>query len=311
MSIGSGVPAAYDYINIYNAVQTPSTVHVTNTSLAWFFRRYLLQDAMSVFEFKLPKDWAEDYFLYVLYCWGFLSIVRTDKYGVIPQACGLRGYDVFYRPTNAVISNPLLRGILEPRIGVDCTLVKLQPDYGGIYDLVCYYGDMMALAAEACGVNLLNSKLAYVFMAENKASAESLKKIYDRIASGEPAVVFDKSLKADADGKLPWDTFSQNVGQNFIADRLLDALNTITNMYRTHIGLPNANTDKKERLITDEVHSNDTATISKCEMWLQQLRKSFAEANDMFGLELSVDWRNKPLPTDPAPEPKREEGDEA
>lgn len=303
-AIGCGIPAEYDHINVYNAVQTPSTVHVTNTSLAWFFRRYLLQDAMSVFKFDIPDDWAIDYFLYVLYCWGFIAIVNTDKYGVIPQGCGLRGYDIFYRPTNAVISNPLLSGILEPRIGVECTLIKLQPDYGGIYDLVCYYGDMMALAAEACGVNLLNSKLAYVFMAENKASAESLKKIYDRVASGEPAVVFDKSLKADSEGKLPWETFSQNVGNNFIADRLLDALNAITNMFRTQIGLPNANTDKRERLITDEVNANNTATISKCEMWLQQLKQGFDEANRMFGLNLRVDWRNEPEPTSPTPELK-------
>jgi hypothetical protein len=100
---------------------------------------------MSVFEWQIPPTWSKDYFLYVLYCWGFMAIINTDKFGVIPQACGLQGYDVFYRPTHAVIVNPLLTGMKTPRIDKQCVLMRLQPDYGGIMDMVTYYSDMMAL----------------------------------------------------------------------------------------------------------------------------------------------------------------------
>mgnify|MGYP002520607596 CR=1 FL=1 len=296
--IGSGAPVYYDYVNVANGFVTPSTVHVKNTSLSWFFKRYLFQKAISVFEWKLPDSWARDYFLYVLYSWGFISIINTNKFGVIPQGCGLRGYDVFYRPTNCIISNPLLRGNLEPRIGKDCILLKLKPDYTGLLDLVDYYGDIMALAAETLGTNLLNSKLAYVFLANNKASAEALKKLYDRIASGEPAVVQDKSLAQD-DGKTPsWDTFSQNLGQNFISDKLMDLLNTIENRFDTDIGIPNANTDKRERLIVDEVNANNVATTTKAELWLESLQQGCREAHAMFdGLNPAnfwVEWRVNP-----------------
>ena len=135
-------PYYYDYINKQNSTVKPSTVHIHNTGLSMFFKRYLLQRAISVFKWKLPETWSKDYFLYSLYCWGYVAIVNTDKFGVIPQACGLSGYDVFYQPTNAIIANPLLRGTLQPKIGKECTLIKLQPDYGNVMGLVDYYGDL-------------------------------------------------------------------------------------------------------------------------------------------------------------------------
>lgn len=290
----TGAPFFYDHANAMVSQVTPNTVHVKNVGLTRFFQRYLLQKAISVFKWNLPENWSRDYFLYVLYCWGFIAIVNTDKFGVIPQGCGLKGYNVFYQPRSAIIQNPLLSGTLEPVIGKQCTLLKLQPDYGGIMDLVSFYAQEMALASEAIDVNLLNSKLSYVFTASNKNAAESLKKLYDRIASGEPAVVIDKNLYND-DGSVSWEAFQQNVGQNYIAGDLLSDLRKIEAEFDTKIGIPNANTDKKERLITDEVNANNVETRNLPELWLESLQKGCKEANAMFGINISVDWRNEPV----------------
>ena len=290
----TGAPFFYDHANAMVSQVTPNTVHVKNVGLTRFFQRYLLQKAISVFKWNLPENWSRDYFLYVLYCWGFIAIVNTDKFGVIPQGCGLKGYNVFYQPRSAIIQNPLLSGTLEPVIGKQCTLLKLQPDYGGIMDLVSFYAQEMALASEAIDVNLLNSKLSYVFTASNKNAAESLKKLYDRIASGEPAVVIDKNLYND-DGSVSWEAFQQNVGQNYIAGDLLSDMRKIEAEFDTKIGIPNANTDKKERLITDEVNANNVETRNLPELWLESLQKGCKEANAMFGINISVDWRNEPV----------------
>ena len=286
----------YNFVetNMYNSVVAPSTVHVRNTGLARFFKRYLLQEAISRFEFTLPENFDYNYFTYILFIIGHLVIMDGGKYGVIPQHCTLGGFTVQYQPYYAVVTNPLLKGVNQLTLGKDCELVKLQPDYGGLYDLVDYYGDLMALTAETVGVNILNSKLSYIFGATNKAQAESMKKMYDQIASGEPASFIDKTL-FDEDGKLTVAMLEQNVGQNFIADRLLDALGTIRNMYLTDIGIPNANTDKRERLISDEVNANNAETVSKCSIWLENIRKGFEKARTMFNLpesELNVKWRN-------------------
>ena len=287
----NGAPYYYNYINAETSQVTPSTVHVKDSGLCRYFTKYLLQKAMSVFEWDLPKTWNKDYFLYVLYCWGYVAVVNTDKFGVIPQGCGLKGYDVFYAPTHAVIANPLLSGILEPRIGTQCELLKLQPDFSGILDLVGHYAEQMALASQSVSVNLLNSKLSYVFTAKTKALAESLKKMYDQIASGEPAVVIDSRLKNAADGEETWKSFEQNVGGNYIVTNLLSDLRKIEAMFDTEIGIPNANTDKRERLIQDEVNANNIETYSKCAMWLKNLQDACKRVNDMFGLSIAVRWR--------------------
>ena len=288
-NVGSGAPFLYDYVNTANSIIEPSTVHVEETGLNRFFERYLMQKAMAVFEWKIPEAWAENYMLYCLYLWGFFAVVETDKYGVIPQGCSLKGYNIFYQPTNAVIANPLLRGILEPEINKQCVLFRLQPDYGGIWDIVSFYANLMALTSQAVGVNLVNSKLAYVFGAETKAQAESFKAMYDKIASGEPAVFIDKNLY-DENGKPRWFTFANNMKEMNITDELLSNLRLIENMFDTDIGIPNANTEKRERLITQEVRANNFETQSKCTIWLKNLKEACQKTKDMFGIDISVDW---------------------
>lgn len=291
--VGYSIPETYDYINMYNAGISPSTVHVKNVALQRFFRRYLLQRAIAVFKWEIPEEWNIDYFLYTLYVYGFVGIIETNKYGVIPQHCTLYGYNVFYQPTNIIVTNPLLKGIIQPRIGEECVLMKLQPDYGGIMDLVNYYADMMALCSETASVNLLNSHLSFVFPAKDKASAESYKKLYDRVASGEPASVIDKSLFKE-DGTQVWQPFQQNIGQNYIVDKVFSDLRSLENMFDTAVGIPNANTEKKERLITDEVNANNVETTLTCDKWLEELQKSCEEVKSMFGISISVDWRVNP-----------------
>ena len=285
------VPYYYDYINANNSKISPSTVHCNNVGLNNFFTNYLLQRAISVFKWDgVPETWAENYFKYVLYCNGYFAVVNTDKYGVIPQACGLYGYNIFYQPTHAIISNPLLAGTLNPRIGSQCTLFRLQPNYSPINDIVAYYSNMMSLASECLGTNLVNSKLSYVFASKSKTQAETFKKLYDNIASGEPASFIDKSL-FDENGNCNWKMFNQNLNANYITDKVLNDLRTIQNMFDTEIGIPNSNTSKKERMIVDEVNSNNFETQCLADTWLEELKKCCAQTNKMFGLNLEIDWR--------------------
>lgn len=287
-------PYMYDYINAEVSQHSPSTVHTKNTELQRFFARYLLQKAMSVFKWDLPETWDRDYFLYVLYGIGYIAVLNTDKYGVIPQQCGLDGYNIFYQPKRALVTNPLLKGLRSLDIGTQCTLIKLQPDYGSVMDLVGFYADMMALTAETAGVNLVNSRLSYVFFGKNKNTAESQKKLFDRVASGEPATFVDTALYDVQSGNPSWIPFQQNVGQNYIAGDALADLRKWEMMFDTDIGIPNANTDKKERLISDEVNANNVEVTSKADLWLDQLQKSFVQTSKMFGIKLGVEWRNKP-----------------
>ena len=289
----SEIPASYDYINLYNSSFSPSTVHVKNTGLQRYFRKYLLQKAISVFKWQLPEEWDPDYFKYTLYGLGYIAVLNTRSFGVICQGGALGGYNLYYRPSYIMITNPLLKETITADIGSDCALIKLQPDYSSIMDIVNYYADQMALASEAMGMNLVNVKTGVVFGAKDKAQAESYKKMFDKLADGDPAVFIDKNM-LDDQGKPNWLPFVQNLDQQYITDKLLSDIRKIESMYDTEIGIPNANTDKAERLITDEVNANNTETATRCELWLESIRRGIDEANNMFGLALSVDWRVDP-----------------
>ena len=285
------LPKSYEFENLYNSMRSPSTVHCRNTALVEFYTRYLLQKVISVFEFSgLPETWADNYFKYVLFGEGVIAVINTDRYGVICQNCGLSGYNVFYQPTTVIVANPLLPGLREFTVGENCQIIKLQPNYSGVMDLVTTYADLMALALETTGANLLNSKLSYVFFADNKTAAESFKKLYDKLASGEPMAVIDKNLLKE-DGSVAWQMFTQNVGANYVTGELLNDMKTIEDQFNTIVGIPNANTQKRERMITDEVNRNNVDTQSRVNLWLETMQKDIDKVNAMFGLNIAVKYR--------------------
>lgn len=286
-----GLPYLYDYVNAVTSQSSPSTVHCRNTALSQYFQKYLLEKALSVFRFELPEWWERNYVLYTLYCYGYFAVVQTDRYGVIPQHCSLYGYNIMYQPTNAIICNPLLTGNLRPRIGTQCEVVKLQPNYSGIMDIVAYYADMLALCAESIGMNLVNSKVSYAFATRTKNGAETFKKMFDKIQSGDPAVFYDSDLTDELGER--WQLFDKNVKNSYIANDILEAMRKIELMFDNDIGIPNANTEKKERMITDEVNANNFEARSKCELWLEEIQNGFEKVNAMFDLNLSVTWRNE------------------
>ena len=286
-----GIPATYDYINYYNSTLEPSTVHCRNTGLSNFFTRYLIQKAISAFEWEgIPEHWAKNYFLYSLFILGYVAVIETDKFGIIPQHCGLYGYDVQYQPTNATIANPLLTGITQPRIGKECEIIKLMPDYGGIWDIVSFYADMLALSAETAGVNLVNSKLSFIFFAKNKAAAESFKKLYDQVASGNPAAVIDKDL-LDENGNITWQQFNQNLQQNYIAGQILQDMVQWDCRFNTEIGIPNVNIAKLSGVSQSEVEANTINTEAKALLWEETIKQGVKAVNKMFGLNISVKYK--------------------
>lgn len=244
-----------------------------------------------MFSWHVPKHWAKNYLLYCLYIWGYVAVINTDKYGVIPQQCGLRGYNIFYQPTEAVIVNPLIRNTITPRIGVECALLRLQPDYTGIFDLVSYYGDQMALTAQSFGVNALNSKLAYFFLTDNSKLAQSLRKIYDNYAKGEPAVVADKKLFNDASGDPAYKFEQVKATDPESLNNLLIVLKQLEIMFDNAVGIPNVSTTKRERELKDELASNFVNSRSLASSWLENLQETCQEVSNMFHVKLSVDWR--------------------
>lgn len=283
------IPVLFNYNNAYTSQIKPGMIHSRNTTLTWFFERILTQRLFSVFEYDLPEEWDKDYFLYVLWLYGFGAVINTDKYGVIFQQCTLSGYNVYYRPSRVIVSNPLLQ-TKELTINKDCALLKCAPDYRGVYDIISYYADQMAVLMEAFGVNAYNSKFSWIFAADNAAMAESFKKMFDQVTSGNPAVAVDKKL-FNENGDPRWIQFDQNLKNNFIGKDILECMATIDNMFCTAIGLPNSNYEKRERLLVDEINANNSQTRALADVWMETIKHGMDVANDMFGLSLDIRYK--------------------
>lgn len=284
-------PYSYYQDMLVNSRYSPSMIHTKDTRMYNYFMEYLIQRAISIFEWDgIPDNWDMAYLLYHLFCEGWISVISTDKYGVIPQKCTLTGRNIYDLPSRIIVTNELLPDIRELRIDEQCALIKLMPNYGNIMNICGVYADMLSCCLETASVSLMNSKMAYVFFAENKASAETFKKLYDKLSAGEPMAVIDKSL-FNADGSKNWDYFIQNVGQNYIAGDVLNDMRTLINMFNTEIGIRNANTQKRERLISDEVNANNEETKSKVLLWLDEVKKGVDVANRLFDLAVEVRYR--------------------
>jgi hypothetical protein len=297
-------PLFYPQLNNYNASVNPAGVHTSGDATTAYYQRMLYQRAMSVFQWDTPITWDNSYLMYTLAACGYAIILDSDKYaaedsakyGVVPQWGTLSGYGIYYQPTRAYVTNPLINA-RDLAIGRDCELIRLTPDYSGLMDIIQTYAELLSMCSTATSMNLMNSRVSFAIAAKNKSAAATIKAIYSKVSSGEPAVVYDGSFLQDYNGTnpQPWECFTQDVGKNYIADKTLAAYDTILNQFDEEIGIPSlrgAAGEKKERLLTDEVHRNDIATTARVSTWLECLERSIDKVNNMFGLGISVKLRS-------------------
>lgn len=268
----------------------PKTAVSTNDRviLQNYYRKYFLYRAMSVYEWDVPDNWNKDYFLGNLYNLGFIDVLYTWQYGWIPQRCALTGYNVFDSPSGVLITNQFL-GTIERKFG-DGTheLFKFNPDYSGIADLIDDYSSQVAEMRLSLYANLVNTKISYILAVPNQAAGALVGSIIDEVLSGKPASI----AKVKDVQELQW--FTQNVKQSYIVDDLLVDVRKVINLFDSEIGIPNANVEKKERMNTDEVNSNNGDTKCKGAFWLERFQKSCEAVNSLAGEKImSVNWRKE------------------
>ena len=58
----------------------------------------------------------------------------------------------------------------------------------------------------------------------------------------------------------------------------------------TLLGIENANMDKKERLVSDDVNANNQQVIASRNIWLSERKKAIEELNKKFNLNASVEF---------------------
>lgn len=255
-----------------DGVANSSCVYYREKLLRLIYQRYVFED--------FPEKWEKDYFYDHLFIDGLLGVKDTSA-GVLALKCGATGINLWDDPTTLVFANPVL-GNFEGTIGVDCEEIKICRRRVGVMEIVNRYATLLAMCDSGIAVNLMNTKLAYVFGATSKTQAETFKALFDRVSCGEPAVFTNNSVT----NSLREQMFIMPAKQNFIADDIQLLKRKILNEFLTDIGINNTNLEKRERLTDDEVNANNDEVLANIYYWYDNISESLDKVNKMFNLNI-------------------------
>lgn len=283
----------FEALNEYNGRRSSSGT-IESDLLTSYFMRSLYERAISGTRFKLPASWNKNYFRNVLYLNGFIAIIKTQKYGIIPQINTLSGYGLYRQPTTILVSQPLVE--FEGTIGENCELIRLTPYYMGIWDIIEHYAIQLSELLTSVHVAVLTTRAPFIAAAKNKTAARTLEAIVEKITAGEIAIVYDEQLipkggSAMSGDKEPIWTTQISTKEGYIIDKLLKDLDTTLKMFDREIGIA-ALGEKKERRIEVEVEQDAADACARCETWAEMLQETFDNANRLFP-ELNLSFTMK------------------
>lgn len=118
-----------------------------------------------------------------------------------------------------------------------------------------------------------------------------LRNVYMEWEGNEPVLFGDKNLDLQGFGVL-------NTQAPYVADKIYQLKTEIWNEALTYLGISNLNVPKKERMITDEIQRSQGGTIASRYSRLDSRREGVKKINEMFGLDIEVNYREDFQDTD-------------
>ena len=285
------VPLNYQTLNSLAGRYSPSMVKAYNNATYAFWERSLFQRAVSRIKTTLPEEWEgpkRDFLLYCLLKLGFVFVSENDTLGYWFNPGSLYGIDFYYQPTEFVLANPNAQkvGLTKSRFKLhkDGELLKFMPDYMGIFDIITYYPEKLSALDCAINTSIINTKFSFILAAKNKATAEALKKIFDKINKGEPAVFVDKALMNDPQSQdTPWQLLDiQKLKDNYITDKQLIDFQTILNAFDAEIGINTVPYQKAERFVSAEANSRQNDSQARIITAIECLKSSIKDIKKLY-----------------------------
>lgn len=274
-----------ELINYFNL--QPSEVKGRCNTATEFHKRYLYTKVFSTLKFTIPDSWDMNFFRFWLFRCGSIAVIYTNEYGWVAQPYSVNELQLYYNPRRITVYNQFIKKPKTGIIGINAGIIRIMDDYYGVDDLVTKYAEVLAQIDRSINVNLMNANVTAFFEAETKKQADEVKEAYGDATTGKPLVVINKDVLK---GK-PITTMLQNVGNNYIVDKLLTARRAILNAFLTDIGIRNANYEKKERLNSAEVDENNDETSAIITVIYENVKKSMDTINAFSGLNLNVEYR--------------------
>ena len=291
----SYIPMNYQNINITYGQYQPNDTQLNATSVD-YWERVLFQRACYSIVINTSDEFdgrSKNFLYYCLFKYGYVPIWKDENLGLIFNPSGLKGYNVYYQPTTCVVSNPIFKKTKYLKIGKDCELIQLTPDYRGIWDTITYYANKLATLDPAIDVSITNSKVPFVLYSRTKAGRESLKKLIDGINKGLSSIFVDSRLNDDTDGKSPIEMLDRpHLKETYITDKILQDRMTLMQEFDREIGISTVPYQKKERMTEYESSSSIEESQARVTIWVECLNESFKKVNEKYGTNFSAERRS-------------------
>lgn len=165
-----------------------------------------------------------------------------------------------------------------------CTLIENNKLRMPTKIAVDYFVNQLYEVVRTRDTNIKTLKAPFFVVCDDK-SVLTYKKLMEEIESNNFAVFGDKSFNV-AEAVQVFQT-----GVKPLTAELTDTYHDIMNEALTYLGINNANTDKRERLITSEAESNNQFIDSCASMFLEARQRACEDINKKFGLNISVELR--------------------
>lgn len=270
--------------------EKPQEVNAQLVAATEQYRQELINIMKGRFEITCPDWWDIDYMLSLLICAGRFYVTDSTA-GVAPFNGGSHGLNIFERPTDVTIANPVL-GTFDRKLtgeNANAVVVYLYDDryYRSFMPIIDRYAQRLANCDCSIDVNLLNTRVAYIFNVHDSKQADQAKAIYSDISAGKPAVfttvddIMDRDHQRNIVETLP-------VKQNYIADMVIDAKRAIIAEFLTYCGINSLPIEKKERLIKDEVMSNNEEASYNVSYINDNLERQSEAIRRMFGINFNI-----------------------
>ena len=291
-------------IDLLDGMQIPSTYWKDKSiTYRYWFRSLIHKIDSSIVFTGLPEGWSNDFFMFCLWCKGYVLVFKSDrkdlqrfgKGGILFNPCTLNGYDFYYQPTKALVANPHMPNKFSYEFDLEkdnAALLKLTPDFLGVLDIIDYYASKLAELSKGIDMSIINSKFGLIASASNEAQAATLKAVMDELQKGNPLVVYKDQLKESDEimpRKEPFEIWIQELKKNYILTEQLADMQTILNSFYTEIGLPVA-IEKKERMITSEMDVAAAQSQARIACWVETLRESLEIINKKFNTKIEVSY---------------------
>ena len=166
---------------------------------------------------------------------------------------------------------------------VNCVIIRNNADSIPTYPMIQLYSADLTNIKRTIDTNIEAQKMPVIVTCSDKQKL-SLKQAIKQKQDNEPVIYADKGLETKEIGTLKTDA-------PIVFDKLQIQKTNILNECLTFLGINNANTDKRERLVTNEVEANNEMIRINADVMLEVRKQACREINKMFGLNISVEKR--------------------